>query len=964
MKKKKLRLLALPLALALSSAGGIVAGTFAYFTSMDKATVSIEAGQVKMSLSVKDLVIKSLGVTMTTHGMEDLDNDGVPETDVVYFENGGYAYLDGAKLVLKKITPGDEVAFTVDVKNESNVKIKYAINIDYYNERTGLQNGYQPTAADVEANPNAGKGLLSEGLDVTGGPTAGYVSLDIGEQASDIPVTLKFDKSKGNEYQGATSDIIVSLGAIQWNAPYYIDEANKILDIFTVDGWNYFANRVDGGDAMTGWKVGLRNSLDFDTLDFIDVGDKDHKFSGTFNGYNNTISNVDKIYTGVEYGGLFAYLDEATIKDLAINNVKFSSAYSLGAAAAKAHKSVFQHVSVDGLTGTGSTTSGGLVGDADYVTVFNSSVKNINIEIAANVEANTVSLGDSVGGLIGKLSDTASKVYDNSIEKIDIKGYKYIGGVVGYLHAIYDSTSTGYYTNNTIVTSIKTGFNRTVSVNDDIFMIDKGIYAKPVYPVNNGEFYVVRLNYCHSIISSGTTTVRVASITGIGYYDGQETIITTYPGLSGYGLPHENFVKIVQSNKVDIAELPGKYEVAESIYHPETAEEFKSAIASHTKSDAVIVLEDDIEVNGYLSSISGKNVDLDLNGHDITRSSSSNTTGFTVANTGTLHITNSSSEQAVIDLSDPKVVKAFSGSGNKAEITISGNIKILAGDNVKSLFAMDYQDGEPGTLTNRKLTLDGVTIDWNNPNADYGIYVSGGIDVEIKDTIYNSPTCFMVAFGEQLESNPVNCTISGNTVINSSEETTMYLANFGTFTMNGGTISNTGGQTAVEIRNGNFVMNGGNITTNATTFDYHGNGSGTTSTGAALAAMKHVATNDKELNVTINGGTLTGGAGLLVANPMPYTGSKAATVNIKGGNFVGNGATGKGLVLDNNTSLFDITLSGGTFTKFDSMSYTYQNYAEADVNVTINYSTYATYLASGYVLQDVPDTNNVTVVQA
>ena len=226
MKSKKLRLLALPVIASMAGAAGIVTGTLAYFTSTDKASVSIEAGQVKVSMALPadDLHTYSLDV----------------EQDAGKFENGGKATLANNVLTLDRITPGDKVAFKVKVTNESNVDIKYKFTVNYSDEIAGIdrvddqQNPiYVPTASDIAENPNVGRGYLSDGLVVTSTLAGGYNYLLNGAQPADSVITLELPKDAGNEYQAAVAKVTIGVIAYQKNAEVYsekfVADANAVL---------------------------------------------------------------------------------------------------------------------------------------------------------------------------------------------------------------------------------------------------------------------------------------------------------------------------------------------------------------------------------------------------------------------------------------------------------------------------------------------------------------------------------------------------------------------------------------------------------------------------------------------------------------------------------------------------------------------------------------------------------------
>ena len=74
-----------------------------------------------------------------------------------------------------------------------------------------------------------------------------------------------------------------------------------------------------------------------------------------------------------------------------------------------------------------------------------------------------------------------------------------------------------------------------------------------------------------------------------------------------------------------------------------------------------------------------------------------------------------------------------------------------------------------------------------------------------------------------------------------------------------------GSETGIEVRAGNLNVEGGKISSTATAYEVKANGSGTTTTGAAIAVAQH--TTKLATEVTISGGELSGVKTISVADP-------------------------------------------------------------------------------------------------
>lgn len=102
-------------------------------------------------------------------------------------------------------------------------------------------------------------------------------------------------------------------------------------------------------------------------------------------------------------------------------------------------------------------------------------------------------------------------------------------------------------------------------------------------------------------------------------------------------------------------------------------------------------------------------------------------------------------------------------------------------------------------------------------------------------------------------------TINGGKI--SGVLTAVYHPQYGKMTVNGGEIE---GATAIEMRAGKLVVNGGTMIGKGDPFESDPNGNGATTLGAAVAAVQH--TTKLDLSVEINGGTLQGARAFYQAN--------------------------------------------------------------------------------------------------
>lgn len=109
----------------------------------------------------------------------------------------------------------------------------------------------------------------------------------------------------------------------------------------------------------------------------------------------------------------------------------------------------------------------------------------------------------------------------------------------------------------------------------------------------------------------------------------------------------------------------------------------------------------------------------------------------------------------------------------------------------------------------------------------------------------------------------------------------IYCPQTGSLNITGGTIKSKG-TTAIEMRRGTLNVSGNpTITTEATSYSVKENKSGTTTVGAAVAIAPY---DTSTMNISISGGTFTGKEALSYANPNKVA-NPDVTINVTGGTF-------------------------------------------------------------------------------
>lgn len=209
----------------------------------------------------------------------------------------------------------------------------------------------------------------------------------------------------------------------------------------------------------------------------------------------------------------------------------------------------------------------------------------------------------------------------------------------------------------------------------------------------------------------------------------------------------------------------------------------------------------------------------------------------------------------------------------------------------------------------RTLTISNGTISSKGIVGGAACAFVGGSD---KTLILNgvtmrtmSDTRFGIVTNGETRNNTITLT---NSVVEAPNSTGIYFPGDGTLTVTDSRI--TGNFSGIEIRGGKLNVSGDKteITATCSEFKFTNNTSGTTTDGAAIAAVKHGVGNDLTVNIT--GGTMQGVKALYQADPNADK-AGSVTMSVTGGTF-------RGEVTAETTTKF---ISGGTFSTAPAAAY-------------------------------------------
>lgn len=280
-------------------------------------------------------------------------------------------------------------------------------------------------------------------------------------------------------------------------------------------------------------------------------------------------------------------------------------------------------------------------------------------------------------------------------------------------------------------------------------------------------------------------------------------------------------------------------------------------------TETTITLLNNAEVENYIAINGGKNIVLDLNGHDVVHNGNYL---FDVYN-AKFHVT---------------------GEGTLFENVKDGYAPIIARGS-----ATDTADYTVITI-DKGVTLKGdytgifVAKDAGNGYHNYGLVINmfGTIDMGAVADGYHYSGMYVNGTNTVSDGNVMTINLDGATIKNCAGAG-IYAAGYAKWNITNSSI--TGGDTGIEIRAGELTLNDCALEATAEEFSCVPNGNGATTVGAAIAIEQH--TTKQNIAVTINGGSFKGVKALNESNPQANDPAPQVKLSIDGGTFIGDIST-------------------------------------------------------------------------
>lgn len=216
----------------------------------------------------------------------------------------------------------------------------------------------------------------------------------------------------------------------------------------------------------------------------------------------------------------------------------------------------------------------------------------------------------------------------------------------------------------------------------------------------------------------------------------------------------------------------------------------------------------------------------------------------------------------------------------------SGLILVYNNGNLTINDSSEEKTGKIDVSTDRKwLDKNGNETEYPAVWACIAVYPNNGkqASLTINGGEFIAPFYAITGNGTDVDPNSTMITINGGK-FNATNGYAIYHPQNGTLTINNGTFE--GQDCAIEIRSGNLYIENGSFTSKATKYSCSANGSGTTTSGAAIAIAQH--TTKKDISVEINGGTFTGVKALNESNPQVNDPKPQVILSVTGGTFNGD----------------------------------------------------------------------------
>ena len=547
--------------------------------------------------------------------------------------NGEVSGADAVEFALNTIPTGE----TFPVENYDYLAMNYLL-VDADKEVVDVEFGYK---ADGEAEPRV-------------------------RTVGSVPVQRNH---RTNLYgQLLTSDVEINVEILpdydgESNNEHLYSYENGVYYIASAEGLAYVAQQVNAGNAeWASANIVLEGDIDLaavntrSTSNWTPIGTEDYVFEGVFDGKGHTIKNLNLVYTEPSYFiGFFGTAENATIKNVTFENVYVNVASDdtnsgghIAAVAGYADNTLFENITVKGDVKVESTFESNASSRVAVVLGGNlgKTVKMKNVHVKAEA-GSYLKANNNVGSLAGQLLGTA--VIEDCSSNIDVTAYKFFaGGIVGNT-ADKSTIKNCSYSGNAAVTNGRAGnINDLYRVGAIAGGWDDNVYTPFV------------LEGC---TSTGTVSGKDAAGKVAVNFDCMGLVGRGYSAVAGA-------VVIIDGVKFTYAG-GGKYDVVDANGNIVVMTEADLADVFVNGGNAILF--GDLELNSVYTLASGKTLVLDLNGKNISSTSTATGTNYNLFDVhGNLTVKN-----GTIEIEHTGTNMGWGNSTNVFNVTAGGVLNIV-----------------------------------------------------------------------------------------------------------------------------------------------------------------------------------------------------------------------------------------------------------------------------------------------
>ena len=282
---------------------------------------------------------------------------------------------------------------------------------------------------------------LPDGLEVTANLAANHNGnapmFTIKNASTSAPVRRKI--STMSFYAG-----LFSGGAGTEENPYKISSARDFRNLITYSTSGYTEGEGVTASAINAAYYQQTADIDFKGVQMAPIGDSEYQFTGTYDGNNKELQNVNISETGA-FAGIFAYVNgSASIKDLTVSGSITKTESTDNSCVGGIAGIVRGAASVSGCTNNATITStakytGGIVGRLYQSTSSTAISRCTNNGEVTGTEVYVTNKQIGTGGIVGQQINGGT--ITECVNTGTVSGTSYVGGIVGDMGVAGDGPS-------------------------------------------------------------------------------------------------------------------------------------------------------------------------------------------------------------------------------------------------------------------------------------------------------------------------------------------------------------------------------------------------------------------------------------------------------------------------------------------------------------------------------------------